>query len=158
DVHPYELELRLINEDRVRLARNPDLWRKERTDHQDATRTHMPRHDGDRLAKQLLRLGIGNRAEEAGHHVEVPSQREVYHVSLMERDRGKPQASEGEHLRVQVQPLIGKVVAQVRYMAPRATGHVEQGVACRAFVLCDEPFEPARLFGVVLPVIDRVIK
>src|SRR5262249_30664111 len=137
--HPYEFEIRLVNEDRVRLAGNPGLRRKEGSNQEDATYTDMIRHCRDRLAKPLLRLGIGDRAEEAGYHIKLPPQREVNHVSLVKGDIREARPGECEHLGVQVQPLIDEVIAQVWHMAPGATSDVEQRVACRALMLRNEP-------------------
>ena len=47
DNHAHELQVRLINEDRVRLAGNPDVRREERGDDEGATGANMLGHRGD---------------------------------------------------------------------------------------------------------------
>jgi hypothetical protein len=66
-------------------------------------------------------------------------------------------AGKGEHLWIQVQPVVGDVASQVGYVAAGAAGAIEQCVSVRALVLGNELLYGSSFLGVILPAVDGVV-
>jgi hypothetical protein len=95
-IHPRNLQVRFVNESCMDRPWSPGLWGEPRLDHQDTTSTQVLRHTLDGSGEVLQGFDVPNRAEETGNNVKRPSQVEVCHARVMQRDTEISLASNGK--------------------------------------------------------------
>src|SRR6185437_1080155 len=71
DIHPRDLQLGLVDEDRSDMAVDPDLGREPRLDDQDAAGLEVSSHRRKRRAQALLGPYVPDAAEHADDRVEA---------------------------------------------------------------------------------------
>ena len=117
----------------------------------------MPRHGGNRRAQPLQRPGIGDGAEQAGHHIEAPPQVEIRHVGEVKGNARIARAGDLDHPRVQIAAFGGEPLRQAGDMRAGTASDVKQGIAGAALMRIDHRAKPRGFGRVVLKTIDRVI-
>src|SRR5690242_3979492 len=129
DIHACDLETGLIHEDSVRLSDMPGVRRKEGPNEQDTAGKQMARHRRNRLLQPRGRRGIRDGAEQASDYIKLPTEIEVHHVALVKDDARMALTGQREHLRIEIQPFIDDIVAQIGNVPARAAGDIEHAIA-----------------------------
>ena len=128
-IHTRDLEIRLVNERRERLAGMEFFGREPRFHGKDSPGTKVFAHGPDRLAELLQLSNVTDGAKKTDHRIKSAAQIEIDHIGLIKADAGESTASDGEHLRILVETDDFKVINQVQGMTAGPAGRLQQSVS-----------------------------
>ncbi len=159
EVDARDFEVGLVDDELVKLPIVPLIGEDKRLDQQQPAGVEVARHRAGGFLQALDRPGVGDRAEQAGHHVEALPQVKTGHIALVQGEIGEVLPRDGQHALVQLDAFeVGDAPAQEGEVLAGAAGHVKQAGGGRAPVGVDQGEESSDFVFVVFPPVDRIVK
>ena len=149
DVHPGDLEVRVIHAVEHQPTADEALRSEPRLDDQHASGIEMVSHAVDGSLQILHGQRVADRPEQARDDVERIGQSKIDQRAFMKRNTRAPISRNLEHLRTVIESFHPKVVTEVLQMPAGSARHVEQAGRVGHDTLQDLSKDPGRR-GVVL--------